>query len=167
MSLTYPEVGATRDPVLPGGYRQIQARARIGVGPRVYAAAARALRGFDMQRQAGLRVRTDSPAAAVGAEVTLGFGIGPLRLWAPCRVLWVVDEPDRYGYGYGTLAGHPESGEESFLVSLADDEVWFEVRAFSRPARWFTRIGGPAGHLVQDLVTDRYRAAVHRLATVG
>jgi uncharacterized protein (UPF0548 family) len=120
-----------------------------------------------MHRRAGLRVRPDSAEAAEGVEVSLGIGVGGLRLWAPCRVVWVVEEPTRFGYGYGTLAGHPESGEEGFVVSLDGDDVWLDIRAFSRPARWFTRLGGPAGHLVQDLVTARYRAGLRRLATVA
>jgi uncharacterized protein (UPF0548 family) len=166
VELTYPQVGATRDGALPDGYRRIVARARIGTGPRVFAAAARGLRGLDMHRGAGLKVRCDVPEVAVGTEVTVGFGVGPARLWAPCRVVWVVDEPDRYGYGYGTLPGHPESGEEAFLVSRdSQDAVWFEVRAFSRPDRWFTRLGGPLAHLMQDRVNGQYREALRRLAT--
>ena len=34
----------------------------------------------------------------------------------PCRIVWVVDEPDAFGFGYGTLRGHPDEGEESFVV---------------------------------------------------
>jgi uncharacterized protein (UPF0548 family) len=164
--LTYPEVGATRDPVLPSGYHRVVARARIGQGARVWAAAVRALRGFDMQRGAGLAVRADPGQVTLGGEVALGFGVGPVRLWAPCRVVWLIDEPDRWGYGYGTLPGHPESGEEAFLVSRdADDQVWFEIRAFSRPGRPLTRLGGPLPRLVQSLVTARYRNSLRRLAT--
>ncbi len=185
VDLTYAEVGATRDGDLPDGYRRIKARALIGRGPHVFAAAVRALRSFDMQRGAGLRVKlirsgapsggaeaessslpADAAGVEVGAEVAIGAGVGPLRLWAPCRVVWVVDEPRRYGYGYGTLPGHPESGEEAFLVTLDDQEfVRLEVRMFSRPARWYTRWSGPAGTLVQDWAADRYRASLVRLAT--
>jgi uncharacterized protein (UPF0548 family) len=39
-------------------------------------------------------------------------------------VVWTVDEPNRIGFGYGTLQGHPESGEESFVVSREDDDSW-------------------------------------------
>jgi uncharacterized protein (UPF0548 family) len=166
VELTYAEVGATRDSDLPDGYRRIRARALVGRGPHVFAAAVRGLRSFDMQRGAGLRVRTDAPGVEVGAEVAMGMGVGPVRLWAPCRVVWVIDEPRRYGYGYGTLPGHPESGEEAFLVSLDEQEfVRLEIRAFSRPVRWFARWSGPAETLVQDWATDRYRASLVRLAT--
>ncbi len=163
--LTYPEVGATRDRDLPGGYRRIVARARIGRGPRVFAAAVDGLRGFDMQRRAGLRVVPETARVALGTEMTIGIGVGRLRIWAPCRVVWVVEEPNHFGYAYGTLPGHPESGEEAFEVSLVDDDVWLEIRAFSRPATWFAKLGGPATGLVQDWATNRYRDALQRLAT--
>ena len=166
-AFTYSEVGATQGRDLPRGYRQLVARARIGTGPRVYAAAVRALRSFDMQRRVGLVVNADGPEVAVGVTVTMGMGLGRLRIWAPCRVVWVLDEPGRYAYGYGTLPGHPESGEEGFEVSLVDDEVWLEIRAFSRPGRWYTRVGRPAAQLVQDWTTGRYRDALIRLATIA
>jgi uncharacterized protein (UPF0548 family) len=168
VELTYPEVGATRDGTLPEGYHQVKARARVGRGERVYAAAIHALGSFDMQRAAGLRVRTDAAMAAVGARIELGFGIGPARLWAPVRVVWVVNEPLRYGYGYGTLPGHPESGEEAFLVSLAPDEtVTFQMTAFSRPATWYARLGGFFAEAAQEQINHKYRSALVRLATTN
>jgi uncharacterized protein (UPF0548 family) len=165
VELTYPEIGATRDSAFPDGYRHVRGKARLGRGEQVYAAAVHALGSFDMHRGSGLRVRAEAGMAAEGAEVTFGFGAGPVRLWAPVRVVWLINEPLRYGYGYGTLPGHPESGEEGFLVCLSPDEtVWFEVRAFSRPARWFSRAARPLTALVQDHANDRYRGAIHRLA---
>jgi uncharacterized protein (UPF0548 family) len=72
-----------------------------------------------------------------------------MRIWAPCEVVWLRDEPERYGFGYGTLPGHPEIGEEAFLVLRDGDAVVFEVTAFSRPARWWIRAAGPAARAVQ------------------
>lgn len=160
--LTYPEVGATRDDSLPAGYRHVRRRVEIGRGTAAMAAAATALMTFEFLRRAGLRPVVTASRAAVGVGVTGRFGIGPLRLAAPCRIVWTVDGQDAAGFGYGTLAGHPERGEEAFVVSLDDDVVWFTVRAFSRPDRWYVRAGGPAAHWTQDLVTRRYIAAMHR-----
>ena len=73
----------------------------------------------------------------------------------------MLDEPSRVGFGYGTLPGHPESGEESFVVELRpDDSVVLVVQAFSRHAAWFTRLAGPVGHLGQRLITERYLRAL-------
>ena len=94
---------------------------------------------------------------APNATLILGLGIGPLRLRAPCRVVYVVEEPRRGGFAYGTLAGHPESGEEAFIVEHhRTDAVSFTVTAFSRPAMRLARVAGPLGAIVQRQMTSRY-----------
>jgi uncharacterized protein (UPF0548 family) len=47
----------------------------------------------------------------------LSLGVAAIRLRAPCRIVYVIDEPDRRGFAYGTLPGHPERGEEAFIIS--------------------------------------------------
>jgi len=161
--VTYPEVGATREGPLPPGYLHVTRRVRLGSAPGVFAAAAAALARWQPQRGAGLRLRTGAAQAGLGVEFATGIGVGPLRLWVPCLIVWIVDEPNRYGFGFGTLPGHVETGEESFLLSVdADGEVWFDIRAFSRPAKWWVRLGNPVAKIVQARVTDRYAAAMQR-----
>jgi uncharacterized protein (UPF0548 family) len=41
--------------------------------------------------------------------------------------------------------------------------VWFDIRAFSRPATWVGRAGGPVAALLQTRITDRYVAAARSL----
>jgi uncharacterized protein (UPF0548 family) len=77
-------------------------------------------------------------------------------------VVYVVDEPDRRGFAYGSLPGHAVSGEEMFGVRYdpADGAVYSEVVAFSRPATWWSRLGSPVLALAQRVVTVRYLDAV-------
>ncbi|MDH6460345.1 uncharacterized protein (UPF0548 family) [Micromonospora sp. A200] len=146
--LTYQEVGATRDGRLPAGWHQVRHRYRLPEG--CYAVAAEAVLTWRLHRTAGFRMRTDAPRATPGVRVTTGLGVGPLRVWGPCEVVWVSDDERSAGFGYGTLPGHPARGEEAFLVTRDDaGAVWFEVTAFSRPDRWFMRAAGPAGRVVQ------------------
>ncbi|TXK17786.1 DUF1990 domain-containing protein [Homoserinibacter sp. GY 40078] len=75
----------------------------------------------------------------------------------PVRVVYVVDEPARRGAAFGTLPGHPLSGEELFLVERGeDDSVWFTVRIFSRPANGYWLAVLPALRLVQAFLVRRY-----------
>ncbi|MCX5380211.1 DUF1990 family protein [Streptomyces sp. NBC_00091] len=148
-TLSYPDRGATLRQPLPAGYHHLHHRTRIGRGRAAFEAAGSAVTGFRMHRATGATVRADGPAAT-GARVEIGLGAGPLRITVPCEVVWTTDAPDRAGFAYGTLTGHPECGEESFLVELAaDGTVWFEVTAFSRPAAWYTRLAGPLVPLLQ------------------
>jgi uncharacterized protein (UPF0548 family) len=163
--LTYPEVGATAGGALPTGYRHVRRTERLGAGPDVFHAVAAGMAAWRIQRDAGLTVRTEAARPAPDARFVTGIRLGPLRLAAPCRIVWYVEEPDRYGFGFGTLAGHPECGEESFLVEwTGTDDVVFSIAAFSRPAAWYARLGAAPARWLQDRVTDRYVAAARGLA---
>jgi uncharacterized protein (UPF0548 family) len=157
LPLTYGEVGATAGP-LPAGYRHVQKSAVIGRGRRRFEEAGRAGMRWGMLRGAGLRVEATSEVASVGSEVIVH--LGPVA--APCRVVYVVDEPDRQGFAYGTLPGHAESGEEMFVVrhDPATDEVSAEVVAFSRHATWWSRLGWPVTSVAQRVITERYLRAL-------
>jgi uncharacterized protein (UPF0548 family) len=75
--------------------------------------------------------------------------------------VYAVDEPDRRGFGYGTLPGHPECGEEAFIIERhADDTVSFTIVAFSRPASRLAKAAGPAGRAIQRQTTTRYLRAL-------
>jgi uncharacterized protein (UPF0548 family) len=155
--LTYTEVGATAGP-LPAGYHHLQKSAVIGRGRRRFEEAADEGMRWGMLRGAGLRVEATTEVAAVGSEVIVH--LGPVR--APCRVVYVVDEPDRRGFAYGTLPGHAESGEERFVVryDAATDDVYAEVTAFSRHGTWWSRLGAPVTSVIQRVVTERYLRAL-------
>ncbi|NKR91381.1 DUF1990 family protein [Rhodococcus hoagii] len=150
--LTYNEVGATAGQ-LPAGYRHIRRSLPLGRGEDTFLAASDALMRWDVHRRAGLRVEADSDRAAPGTTVVLRW----FGLTIPCRVVYVIDEPDRRGFAYGTLPGHPESGEERFCVERdAGGEVRATITVFSRPGRWFTRLGDPVARVVQSVMTGRY-----------
>lgn len=155
-AFTYDEVGATSG-VLPAGYRHVRRTRDVATGRIEFDRAVERLMSWQMHRRAGLRVDATTAVVRPGATVVLRLGVGPLRLSAPCRVVRVVDEPRRHGFAYGTLHGHPETGEELFEVALDEaDRVRFTITAFSRPATWLSRLGGPVSRRVQDVITDRY-----------
>lgn len=95
---------------------------------------------------------------APGDTALLGIGLG---IKIPVRVIYVVNEPKRRGFAYGTLPGHPEDGEECWMVEQRDDgSVWITVRAFSRPAsRWWWAVY-PALRIAQAYYTERYLRAL-------
>jgi uncharacterized protein (UPF0548 family) len=157
LPLTYSEVGATAD-ALPAGYHHVQKSAVIGRGRQRFEEAAAAGMLWGMLRGAGVKVQATTEVAAVGSEVLVR--LGPVQV--PCRVVYVVDEPDRRGFAYGTLPGHAESGEELFLVRYdpETEKVHAEVTAFSRHATWWSRLGSPVTSLIQQVVTQRYLRAL-------
>jgi uncharacterized protein (UPF0548 family) len=158
LPLTYPEVGATASGDLPAGYGHLQMQKQIGTGRQRFERAAEAVMHWGMQRGAGLRVQASSETAVVDTVVLVRMGFLP----APCRVVYVIDEPDLRGFGYGTLPGHPESGEERFVVRYDADTsaVYAEVSSFSRPARWWSKAAGPLVAVGARLIARRYLRGV-------
>jgi uncharacterized protein (UPF0548 family) len=100
-----------------------------------------------------------TPLLRPGDTARMRMGLWPFRI--PARVVYVVDEPGRRGFAYGTLPGHPERGEEAFVVErMADGSVWLVIRAFSRPAGPLIWLGYPIARLLQSVYTARYRRAL-------
>ena len=98
-----------------------------------------------------------------GATVVVTFGTTLVALAAPCRVVSVIEGQVRWGFAYGTLPGHPEQGEEAFVVSMSPDEsVRFEILAFSRPADAIVRLSGPIGRGYPKGGTNGYLRALRR-----
>jgi len=157
LPLTYAERGSTADQ-MPARYHQVRATKRIGQGRQRFEQAADAVMRYGMLRGAGLRVDAGTEVAQVGTDV-LGR-VGPFQ--SPCRVVYVIEEENRRGFAYGTLPGHAVIGEELFAVRFdpADGAVYSEVAAFSRPAKWWGRLGSPALRVAQRLVTHRYLSVV-------
>jgi uncharacterized protein (UPF0548 family) len=137
-AVTYREVGATRDATsLPLGYRHDVYSVRVGHGDRTFQRAKEALRLWQAHRHVGATLTPNNPPLVTHTVVVVTFHLGPMHVVAPCRVVYVTDEDDRFGFAYGTLPGHPERGEEAFHVRRDEDgPVTFDVVAFSRPADW-------------------------------
>jgi uncharacterized protein (UPF0548 family) len=80
------------------------------------------------------------------------------------RIVYVIDEPNRFGFAYGTLTDHVESGEERFSVELdqTTGEVWYDLFAFSRPAHPLAKLGLPVSRYLQKSFTADSLAAMKR-----
>jgi uncharacterized protein (UPF0548 family) len=178
LRFTYGAVGSTRYDETPEGYHRLEYRERIGSGDEVFRRAGEALLHWRMHRAAGLPMTATDTPPEIGTNslgrMGPGLLVGRLRtlsplsmigLPVPCRVVWTVDEPDRIGFAYGTLEGHPASGEESFVVTRDADGVQFTVRAYSRAGTWYTRLGGPLTRKAQHKAARRYATTLKRLAT--
>ncbi|MGH2717950.1 MAG: DUF1990 family protein, partial [Actinomycetota bacterium] len=140
---SYAEIGATRDAaVLPLGYHQLETSIDLGSGPERFEGACAALRRWAPQRHAGMELLPPEPPQASGQNFVLLFRTFPFFVNATGRIVYTVDEANRYGFAYGTLPSHPEQGEEAFFVQRSPDgQVSFRIRAFSRPGQLLTRLG--------------------------
>lgn len=158
-------VGATVSGALPPGYRHGRYDTVVGHGDAAFARAAHSVRTWAGHRRLGMRIVADTDTPTVGGTVLVVVPVGPLHAVARCRVVAVVEEPDRVGFAYGSLPGHPERGEEAFLVECRPDgAVVFSITVFFRHARPLVRLGGPVASAVQRRFTRGYLAAQRAIA---
>ncbi|MFI5731236.1 DUF1990 family protein [Kribbella sp. NPDC051587] len=134
--------------------------ALVGYGSGVWEFAAREVLRWGVKTRSGFSVADDRPVA-VGNRYWIVAHLGPFRIHEPVEVVAVVNEPDRVGFAYSTLVGHPISGEEAFVVERrTDDSVWLTIRSLSRPAAGRWRAAYPLARLAQPLYRQRYLRAL-------
>ena len=96
-----------------------------------------------------------------GDTAVLVAKVGPFRVHEPVRVVYRIDEPQRTGFAYGTLPGHPLSGEESFIIDRTEDgSVWLTIRSLSRPAGFGWKLLGPLLRVAHRRYLARYMLAL-------
>ncbi|CAM3172949.1 DUF1990 family protein [Stackebrandtia soli] len=150
MKVNYPEIGATRHGPMPAGYRHLHRQAIVDA-PLSY--AAEVLLTWALHERCGLRPKATGPRATPGVEVILHFA----WLRVPCQVVWAESTPERTGFAYGSLDGHPECGEASFVLEpLGPSRTRFTVRSFSKPGIWASRLAAPVARRLQSRATDRF-----------
>ncbi len=154
---TYAEVGAllATDPPTP----DLEAERELGRGQDVFDRAVDCFRSLGAAGAAGVVWPADA-TVEVGTTLLVAAAIGPLTVVAVNRVVGVVDEPDRWGFAYGTLPGHIEMGEEAFVVERrADGTVVARITARSRTAL-------PAADLLQRVLVPIQRRYAERYLDV-
>ena len=159
MPFTYDAIGRTAG-VFPPGFAALH-RVRVLPAAVDFETAAARLMTWQMHAGAGLHVAVSTATVEEGSLVVLRVGLSAVHLSAPCRVVFVVDGPSRRGFAYGTLPGHPESGEERFVLQRrADGRIELAIDAFSRPDTTLTKLGAPVARWVQSRIANRYLHAL-------
>jgi uncharacterized protein (UPF0548 family) len=151
---SYKDVGVSSHVNLPLGYNIDKYRTKLGTGQSSFAAAKVALQRWQMFDLEWLRVFPENAEICQGSEVAVvasHFGFHSVNL---CRIVYVVDtggSVNTFGFAYGTLLEHAESGEERFTVSWdqTDDSVWYEILALSKPRAALAGIGYPLSRVIQ------------------
>ncbi|MFD7154975.1 DUF1990 family protein [Kribbella sp. NPDC059898] len=155
-ALTDTAAGTT----LTGDSRSYGRTVRLGSGEDCWTFVRTELLRWGVKTRSGFSIEGD-PQVVAGRRYWILARVGPFRIREPVQVLAVVDEPSRAGFAYGTLAGHPVRGEETFLAERrTDDSVWLTVRSQTHPALGLWRLAYPAALLAQRVYRRRYLGAL-------
>ena len=162
---SYSEVGASADNV-PNTYNVDRNRILLGEGETTWHRAVEAIHAWQMFNMPWVHLYWPTTPIRVGETVAVlvrHFGFCSLN---PARIVYVVNEEGpqtrSYGFAYGTLTEHAESGEERFTIEwdLTDGRVWYAILAFSRPQKTLARLGYPLSRMLQKRFADASKAAM-------
>jgi 2-dehydropantoate 2-reductase len=130
LALSYDVVGATTPAAEqwapPGGWRADEHTVRLGSGADLWDTASAAVLSWGIKTRSGFTVDPPLEAghtARQGQRHWLVARFGPVHVREPVEILTIVATPNRAALAYGTLQGHPVSGEEAFIVHRDDDGV--------------------------------------------
>lgn len=147
----------------PSNFQLDDNRVELGQGAAMFAAAKAALRRWAMFPSHWAYIYPPDAPIQTGTTVAMTARVWGLWWRNACRIVYTIDEPRRFGFAYGTLPGHAETGEELFLIEWdAEDRIWYRVRAFSRPRLWLARLAAPVARAHQrKFIRDSKKAMVY------
>ena len=171
LPFTYSAVGATAL-TPPAGYVVDRTRVKLGMGQSVFDSAKAALQQWQQFRLGWVEAWSpETPLEHGQVVVVMGWAMGLWWLNA-CRIVYTMDQSGpitMYGFAYGTLPGHVETGEERFLIEWdrETDTVWYDILAFSQPRHFLTRLGYPLVRRLQKRFGRDSAASMFRAVNVS
>lgn len=163
---SYSKVGATRteQTIHESVYNVDHNQIVIGSGLEEFGKAKNAItfwRMFDMPWVELCWPNTPIEEGRTVAILIRHFGFYSLNA---ARIVYTIEEPDRFGFAYGTLEDHGESGEERFSVRLDEEtgDVVYDLYAISQPKHFLAYLGYPLTRILQKRFAADSKQAMFR-----
>jgi len=144
LPFSYASVGMTKDEDAPADWTEDRYRTVLGQGRAAFVRARSLVQRWTMFDLGWIELHT--PAAPISVGSAVGVVARSAGLWVvnAARIAYVLDEEKRFGFAYGTLPGHVETGEELFLIEhTPEDLVAYSIRALSKPRAPLARLAKP------------------------
>ncbi|WP_036960312.1 DUF1990 family protein [Promicromonospora kroppenstedtii] len=166
--LTYTGVGSTAPAAEqwppPAGWRAYEHTVRLGSGTDLWDTASSVVLSWGIKTRSGFTVQPALEAgrsARQGERYWLVARIGPFRVREPVEIIATVSTGNRAALSYGTLDGHPVSGEEAFIVHRDDNgNVNLTLRSLTHAGRGMWRGLFPLILVAQRIYRRRYLRAL-------
>jgi len=145
------------------GYRCFERRTELSATSDAWNDLVQILMSWGIKTRSGFSVEPTpgQHRVEVAENYTLVLRIGPMHVREPVRIMAVVDQPDRVGFSYGTLDGHPVAGEEAFILEReTDGRVTLVLRSISRAPSGAWRRAYPFARLLLPVFRRRYSRAL-------
>ena len=122
----------------------------LGTGEDVWTAAKQAMAEWAMFPDGWAQIYYQNPIFTEGDIVVMCARVFGVWWLNAARILYVLDDENHFGFSYGTLPNHVESGEELFQVKRTEQgDVYYSISAFSRPRFWAVKLTYPLSRFFQ------------------
>lgn len=155
LTLSYKQIGVSREGICPTGYGRDHVREKLGTGREAFTTAISLFKKWE-QFAVGW-VEVFPPKTPLVPDAVIAVLAWHKYFWSlnACRIIYVIDEEspiNRFGFGYGTLPGHAEIGEERFLLEWDERSniVSYDILAFSNPSNLLGWLAYPLVRLIQN-----------------
>jgi len=150
---------------MPRRYTIDHNRVQLGRGSEVWNKAVAALQAWNMFKMEWIHLYRPATPIREGETVAVLAQYLNCYWLNACRIVYVIEDDgplERFGFAYGTLYDHAESGEERFLLEWDrdSDEVWYDLLAFSLPNQFLARVGYPLARQLQKRFATGSKAAM-------
>lgn len=161
---SYEHLGITKNKE-PLGYVMDHNRVQLGRGRETFLAAISAIKSWQMFNFSWLELcwpNAPIEKDTVVAVMPYHFGFWSLNA---AKIVYTIEESgeiEKFGFAYGTLPVHAESGEERFSVEWnhKDDSVWYDLLAFSKPNYLIVKLGHPVCRMLQKQFAKESKQAM-------
>jgi uncharacterized protein (UPF0548 family) len=147
---TYTPIGGTKSKKIDS-YDNDFAKIKLGEGDVFFEKAKKLICDWKMFPLGWTKILGENKSIQEGTSIVMMARFMGVWFRNSCKIVYVIDEKNRFGFAYGTLPGHIESGEELFLVEINEQkEVFYSIKAFSRPRHFLAKIGYPIIRILQE-----------------
>lgn len=161
--LSYKQINNTKQNSPVKNFNNDFQKVAVGKGETDFELAKAALKNWAHFPNHWTEIKPEQASTAPGTNLCLRIRLFGMWWLNACRIVYQTDEVQKFGFAYGTLPAHIESGEELFQVEIDDnDVVWYEIRAFSKPRHWLVRFAKPVARLLQEKFRRDSADAVRR-----
>jgi uncharacterized protein (UPF0548 family) len=168
--VSYGVVGATAPDAEtwrpPDGWRAYDHTVRLGTGADLWNEVSAVILSWGIKTRSGFAVEPRLESGRVahrGERYWLVARVGPARVREPVEIVATIVTDHRVALAYGTLEGHPVTGEEAFIVHRDDEgNVSLTLRSLTRSGRGRWRGLFPLVLVAQHFYRRRYLHALAR-----
>lgn len=163
-ALTYPEVGATKGSEQFRHYDHDYNHLILGNGEEVWKKAKAGLKNWQQFPMPWTKIYPNTTELKEGNVVVVLFRLFGIWWRNSAKIIYTFDEPNRFGFAYGTLPTHVEKGEEVFWVERDKaGVVSYHIKAFSTPRFWLTKLAYPIARMYQRKFAKESKEAMKKL----